>query len=176
VTATDLRPGRGPADLLTERLDDPTVVAALSTLLDHAELLSTLVIGLAGFVERGDIIIDSVASGVAEIKAARRGAATDIELPSPSELASLVNAMTKAAPAINDVLDSSMMNADSVALLSLVSESAVEGTANARANGTSVRGLRATLKALKDPSVARGLGVMVEIAKALGRRVEPASP
>ena len=42
--------GAGPADAVRERLDDPRVAEALTTLLDHADLLAVLVSGLDGFV------------------------------------------------------------------------------------------------------------------------------
>ena len=61
--------GSLPVDAVVERLNDPGVAASLVTLLDNAELLSTLVVGLGGLIERSDTIMDSVADGVAEFKA-----------------------------------------------------------------------------------------------------------
>lgn len=42
-----------PVDAVIDRLNDPAVAAALVTVLDHAELLSSLVVELAAFMERG---------------------------------------------------------------------------------------------------------------------------
>lgn len=50
-----------PVDAVMDRLNDPAIAAAMVTLLDNAEMLSTLVLGLAGFMKRGDTIPDSVA-------------------------------------------------------------------------------------------------------------------
>lgn len=48
-----------PIDAVLDRLNDPAVAAAMVTLLDNIDLLSTLVVGLAGFMDRGDTIMDS---------------------------------------------------------------------------------------------------------------------
>jgi uncharacterized protein YjgD (DUF1641 family) len=160
-----------PVEAVVERLNDPTVAASLVTLLDNAELLSTLVLGLGGMLERGDTIIDSVADGVNELKAA--SVADGIEhLPTPAELAALTAALARATPVITEVLDSSMVSSDTVQLLSVISASAQEGAARARDADASVSGVRDAFRALRDPDVSRGLGVLVEIARSLGRRVD----
>ena len=160
-----------PVDAVLERLNDPTVAASLVTLLDNVELLSTLTLGLAGFIERSDTIIDSVADGVAELKAAGLANETPFPLPTPAELTALTAAMAKATPVITDVLGSAMVTAETVALLSLVTEAAAEGAERARTSETSVIGLRAAVRLLKDPEVGRGLGFIVEVARALGRGI-----
>ncbi len=159
-----------PADAVVERLNDPGVAAALVTLLDNAELLSTLVLGLNGFVERGDMIMDAVAEGVNDFKAsgALSGAG---ELPSLSELGSVAGELAEARPALQGVLDSAMVRPETIELLSLFSEAATEGAAAARANDTRVGGIRSLLGTLRDPDVQRGLGTIVEISRALGRKM-----
>ena len=59
--------GAGPADAVRERLDDPRVAEALTTLLDHADLLAVLVSGLDGFVRRGDDITANLTSAWGEL-------------------------------------------------------------------------------------------------------------
>jgi hypothetical protein len=56
-----------PAQALAERLAEPRTAAAISTLLDHADLLALLVSGLDGLVSRGDTITDSLAYGLSEL-------------------------------------------------------------------------------------------------------------
>ncbi len=163
-----------PVDAVVDRLNDPAVAASLVTLLDNAELLSTLVIGLSAMLARGDTIMDSISDGVNEMKSNGFVNPVDVALPTPAEVTGLVSAMSRATPVITDVLDSSMVSTETVDLLSLLSAAATEGAANARRRDTSVRGVRATLHALKDPDVARGLGMFVEIARALGRRLDTA--
>ena len=47
-----------PVDAVLDRLNDPATATAMITLLDNAELLSTLVVGLAGYLERSDAVPD----------------------------------------------------------------------------------------------------------------------
>ena len=160
-----------PVDAIAERLNDPAVAASLVTLLDNAELLSTLVLGLGGFVERGDLIMDAVADGVNEFKAS--GAALAPEgMPSVAELSGLAGQLAGAAPLLTQLLDSAIVKPEMISLLNDVSEAATEGAENARKNETTVSGIRGTLKTLKDPEVAKGLGLLVEIARSLGRRMD----
>lgn len=164
-------PATAPADVVRERLNDPAVAASLVTILDNAELLSTLVLGLSGFLERGDTIAESLAEGVAEMKGVALLDVDKAPLPSAAEIAGLVTAVTRATPVITEVLQSEMVSSETVEVLSLVGDAAAEGAARARESKTSIQGIRATMKLLKDPEVGRGLGLLVEIARALGRRL-----
>ena len=168
MAVTDPTASAAPVDAVTERLNDPAVAASLVTLLDNAELLSTLVLGLGGFVERGDIIMDAVAEGVGDMKAAM-GQEGGTELPSVSELGSMAGQLTAAAPLLTDVLDSSIATPETIDALSKLADAAAEGQRAAAANNTKVEGVRGVARTLKDPDVQTGLGVLVEIARALGR-------
>ena len=161
--------GNQPVDAVMERLNDPGVAASLVTLLDNSELLSTLVLGLGGFVERGDMIMDAVAEGVGDMKAAASQSGNS-ELPSISELGAVAGQLTTAAPLLTNVLESSIATPESIAVLSDLAEAAAEGKQNAAANNTRIDGVRGLLKTMKDPEVQKGLGVLVEIARSLGRR------
>ncbi len=157
-----------PIDAVSERLNDPAVAASLVTLLDTAELLSTLVIGLAGLLERGDMIMDAVAEGVHDFKAAGvrpEGA------PTLAELGEIAGQLSAAAPALARVNDSAMVEPATIDLLGMFSEAATEGAENARANKTEVTGVISAAKTLRDPEVQRGLGLVIEIARSLGRRM-----
>lgn len=158
---------RAPIEAVAERLNDPGVAAALVTLLDNAELLSTLVLGLSGFVERGDMIMDAVAEGVQDFKAASKPEGA----PSIAELGATAGALANTGPVLNELLSSAMVRPETIALLSEVSEAATEGVANAKANDTRVGGVRSLLATLRDDDVQRGLGMVVEISRALGRRM-----
>lgn len=170
MNATDAR--HQPLDVVKERLNDPDVAASILTLLDSAELLSVLTTGLSEFLARGDTIIDSVAGSVRELQGATPDAATATRFrETAGELRSLAGHLTDATPSINKLLASGMLSPQMIDLLTMVSESAVEGATQAAAHDTTVRGVRGTLKALKDPDVQRGMGLLVEIAKSLGRRM-----
>ncbi|MHB1552846.1 MAG: DUF1641 domain-containing protein [Acidimicrobiales bacterium] len=170
MAATEIAPPRRPADVVLERLNDPGVAASLLTILDHVDLLATLATSLSELLQRGDTIIESVTSGVGELAAAAK-ARPDLQLPSPAELSELARELSAATPTLTKVLSSHMVNEQTISVLSLVAESAVEGAERVRADRASITGLRGVLKAVRDPDVGRGLGFVVEIVKALGRRL-----
>ena len=174
MTSTETQTGHEthqPVDAVMERLNDPAIAASLVTLLDNAELLSTLALGLSGFIERSDVIMDAVADSVAEFKASGGPLSDSSELSVFREAASVARQAAASAPLLAQILDSSMARPETVQLLSDVSDAATEGVARARANDTRVTGAFAALKTLKDPEVQRGLGVLVEISRSLGRRM-----
>lgn len=159
-----------PADVIRERLNDPVVAASMVTILDNAELLSTLVIGLAGFLERGDMIMDAVAESVHDMKAAGGPIPSNVDLPSLTELGTLAGQLGHATPLIGQLIASPIARPETVEVLARLSEAASEGMATAAQNNTQVSGAFGALRALKDPDVGKGLGVFLEIAKALGKR------
>lgn len=173
MTPSHTAPGSGnmaPSEAILERLNDPAVAASLVTILDNAELLSTLVLGVSGFVERGDTIMDAVAEGMHDIKSS--GVIPEHgEYPSLSDAGTAVGQLVASGPALTAVLESSMVKPETIALLSEISEAATEGAATARKNDTRVSGIRGALKLLRDPEVQKGLGVFAEIARSLGRRM-----
>ena len=126
-----------PIDAVTERHDDPAVAASLVTLLDNAELLSTLVLGLSGLMERGDMIMDAVAEGVRDFKAAG-GLSTPEGAPTVAELGALAGRLSEAGPLIHQVVDSPMARPETVDLLGLLAAAASEGAETARQNDTSI--------------------------------------
>lgn len=64
-----------------------------------------------------------------------------------------------------------MVEPETIDLLGTLSKAATAGMANAEANETKVAGIRGALKALKDPDVQRGLGVLIEVSRSLGQQV-----
>lgn len=169
-TADEMDQGLRPADAVYEKLNDPAIAASLVTLLDNAELLSTLVLGLSGMMERGDFIVDSLAESVNEVKAAGSPLPAGMSLPSMSDLTAVSQEFAGAAPVLRSILTSPMLNHETVELLGLVSDAASEGAARARSEETQVSALGA-VKALRDDDVQRGMGMLIEIARSLGRRL-----
>ena len=171
MTATDAIAPVGqpqPIDAVADRLNDPAVAASLVTLLDNAELLSTLVLGLSGMIGRSEMIVDSFAEGLGDLRAA--GAARPDGVPSLSELGTVAGELAAAAPTLRHVLASPMTSPETIDFLALLSEAAVEGSETARREQTRVSAFGA-LKALKEPEVQRGLGLLIEVARSLGRRI-----
>lgn len=154
-----------PADTLRARLDDPQVAAALNTILDNADVLALAVLSVDGLLRRGDVIADNLADGLNDVRAIARSAAF---LREPTRR--LAEEATDIADAAEALLDSGMLNKEVVTLLGQLAISIVEGTEAAERNRTTVNGVLPLLRALKDPDVGKGLGVAIEVARALGRR------
>lgn len=153
-----------PADVLLARLDDPEVAAALLTLLDNADVLAFVVQSLDGLLRRADVISDSVESGLGDVRALADSARFLVE--PTRKLAEQAPGIADAATAL---LDSGMLNRDVVTLLGQFAAAVLAGREASRRNRTTVSGIRGTLNVLKDPEVGRGLGLFVEVARALGR-------
>lgn len=159
-------PNGAPSEALARRLDDPATAEALGTLLDNAELLAVLVQGLAGFVARSDTIVEAFAGGVSELKTAAGGQAA--KLPSLAEAGTIAGQLSEALPIINHVLESKMLDPATIEMLAEVSSATTQGFNKARDNDVTVTAFGA-FKALREPEVQRGLGYLIEIARALGR-------
>ena len=155
-----------PTDRLRARLDDPAVAAALNTLLDHADVLALAAMSVGGFLERSDTIMSSVSDGLADLKGATGGV---------QYLAEPTRRLAQEAPAIADaataLLDSGMLSKDVVDLLGRLAGALLQGAEAAKANGTTVQGVFPALRALKDPDVAKGLGFLIEVSRALGKNL-----
>jgi hypothetical protein len=167
-----------PGDALAARLDDPHTAEALNQILDHVDLLAVIVSGLSGFVSRGDTIVDSLAGGVREISALEQGSGLNVGelLTSAKQFAAaapaLLDALPKlveALPLLDRVLSSDIASPAVIELGSAVARAAVTGAEQAQ--GSSISGLRALLRALKDPDVSRALGFVMAIAKSLGQQL-----
>jgi hypothetical protein len=158
---------RSPVDGLRARLDDPQVAAALDDLLRHADLLATLVDGLDGLVRRGDVITDSVADAVGELRGAAPWAGTDLPELARS-IGTLSGAVVGATPALNTLLTSHLTDPRAVEVISQLAAALVEGRDRVHDGEPAPTGVLALLRALRDPDVARGLGFFLQVAKAFG--------
>lgn len=173
-------------DTLKERLDDPQVAAALNNLLDHADLLAILVVGLDGFVGRTETIGEAIAEGLADI----RGVAASnpaLESVDPGELLSsaiaLSTALPKLTPAvtrvveaglIDDLLDSGIVSAEMVDQIARLGRGLTAGAERARTDPIEIKGLFSLTKLLKDPDIRRAIVYGAAVAKSIG--IELASP
>lgn len=175
-----------PTEALAERLSDPRVAASLNTLLDHVDLLAVLVTGLDALVSRGDTIADSLASGVAELRAA--GEQTQADTAQLTAAARQLKALTPAVldklplmenllnglPVLESLLGSDLADPRLIGLAGTVARAVVQGADQAATAPVPATGIRALLRALKDPDIARALGFALSIAKALGKDLDDA--
>ncbi|OAN30058.1 DUF1641 domain-containing protein [Mycolicibacterium iranicum] len=170
-----------PADLLRERLEDPAVAASLNALLDHADLLAVLVVGLDGMVRRGDEISESLSSAVGEL----RGPAAS--LPGLSQaraefgsidvsslvvsLAGLTRALVDTMPVLNKLLHSPLADPRAAEVLADIGAALVEGERAAHAHPDRPKGLFGLWRVSKDRDINRGLGFLIHVARAFGRQL-----
>ncbi|MGE3286098.1 MAG: DUF1641 domain-containing protein [Pseudonocardia sp.] len=151
------------------------MASSLSYILDHADLLAVLVAGIHGFVERGDTITEAVVDGVRELRSAAPESSGLAAVDVPKVLASLADlssGMVNATPALKSLLGSPALadtrTADTIGLLGEALAEGRDEAAKSPGGPTSVFGL---LRVLKDDDVSRGIGLLVQVAKALGRRL-----
>lgn len=153
-----------PSEALRARLDDPKVAASLSMMLDNADTLALGLVALDGLLRRADTISGNIEGSLKDVKAIGDSFSY---LAAPTKR--LANDAPQIADAADALLDSGMLSREVVALLGQLAGALVTGHEAARANGTTVGGIFPALRALKDPDVGRGLGLLIEVARALGK-------
>lgn len=176
-------PAASPGDELAARLDDPRIRSSLTQILDHADMLATMVVAVDGLLRRAEVISDSLSSGVAEIRDAVAGPAgsapwSGIDVAAVSQNATrLSSALVAGLPAVERVLRSPLADPKTADLLANMGEALLQGQQAAAADRHAPRGVFALLRAARDPDVSRGLGFMIQIARAFGRQLatSPAS-
>lgn len=162
---------QSPADDLLARLDDPKVAAALSNLLDHADLLAILVVGLDGLVSRGEVIGSSLADAVTELRSGAEDLpAVDLKALAGS-LATLSGSLPTAIPALGALLDSSLTDPKAIEVITQLGHALVVGRERIEAAPPTPTGVFSLLRTLKDEDVARGLGFLIQVAKSFGQQL-----
>ncbi|MEI2715040.1 MAG: DUF1641 domain-containing protein [Nocardioides sp.] len=186
MTATHTATQAQSADALVERLQDPAVVGALSKVLDHADLLALLVESLDQFVSRSEVIGDSLAAGLDELRGAVEGGASQ----SPLDLAELVAAgsaiartLPAAAPALSRMADSGAIDkliataevsAGALDQVDTLARGLVRGSNDFAGQPVEIGGPLTLLKLLKDPDINRALSFFATVARAVGRELKQA--
>jgi len=166
-------PDRPEVDRLLDRLNDPTVAASLNSLLDNIELLAVLVAGLDGLARKGEIIGDTIAETLEQIRSTGRSTGLD-PLAAAQQLGTIIPTLAAASPAINRILESPIVEPEPIDVLSETAVALVDGLKAAEAGETRL-GLRGLLKATRDRDVQRGLGFVVEVARVFGRDLDKRS-
>ncbi len=160
--------------LLARKLSDPVTASAVSSLIDQAGLLAFLLQGIDEFLSRGDVIADSLADGLVEVKSvtAQSGRLGTVNLSElTANFTKLLLSLSESSPAISELLDSGMFRSDVMQLLAAAADAAVEARQNVAAKAPKIQGVYSLVKSLKEPDVQKGLSYIVELAGALGRKV-----
>lgn len=147
---------------LDARLHDPAVVASLSSLLDHADLLAILVEALDGFVERSEVIGDSLASSFGELRGAMDGEAM---AKAGSDLGRLRDTATS-------LMSSDLLKPEALEAIGLLSRGVVRGNAAYTTTPVPVGGVLSIARLLKDPDIRRALSFVATLAKFVGQELD----
>jgi uncharacterized protein YjgD (DUF1641 family) len=173
ATHTDDRAATGLDELL-DRLSQPANLRALNSLVDQLPLLAVLVEGIDGLARKGDVITDTIAEVLEQLRAAGRASGLDLR-ETTEQLATLIPTFAEAAPAIKRVATSSIVHEDAVAVVGETGLALAAGYETAQREKARV-GPTGMLRATRDPDVQRGLGFLIEVAREIGRQLdEPAA-
>ena len=160
---------------LQNRLNDPQVAAALNRILDNIDLLALSVTALDGFLKRGDVIVDSMAKTVSELKNSTPSVKLDI-----AETLATALKLKKAADGVLSVIESEEFTALSKSgvfdpkTVSLIGEAGTalqETYATQRKIQPKPLGFFGLLKTLKDPEIQWSLNFLIEFSKRFSRKV-----
>jgi hypothetical protein len=175
---------------LQARLDEPQVAAALSNVLDHADLLAVLLVGLDGFVSRSETIGDALTAGIGEIRELTaslprpEGISGNDVVASLMTLSGVLPQLTRLLTHVVDsgvvdpLLNSGVLAPHTVERMAVVARALIRADAGTEATEPmSVRGL---LRLRKDPQIARALAYGVSFLRSLGAELQaadrPATP
>lgn len=179
MTVTLSGTSNAPVDALKKQLDDPAVAAALGNILEHADLLAILVVGLDGFVSRSELIGDEVISSIGEMRELAEG--SQIAGINPADLIANMMKLSAALPAITQMVESGLLESlvDSIAQPAAVE--ALGHITRGVADGLSAPpvefgGAFSLLRQLKDPEVSRGLSFGLTMLKSIGSELNSQHP
>ena len=166
---------------LLERLSDPKTIGSLHTLLDHLDLASFALTSISEFLERSEVIADSVAESIHEVtNAAPRidlGKIKEVaaELPALLDVAvavkrsGLLDHATRFVETLNRLQASGTFAPDTVAVVGGLSVAATSTHKKQEFAQFAPKGIFGLLGALKDPNVQATLGFAIAFAHNYGQ-------
>jgi uncharacterized protein YjgD (DUF1641 family) len=155
------------ADVVAAKLRDPQVAASLATLLDHADLLALLVEALDGFVERSEVIGDSLISGLDELR-------TIADANGGNPLAGIDFEAIKTLT--QTLANSDLLKPEAVEALGVIARGAARGSAQYAGAPVQIGGLLSLGRLLKDPDINRAISFTMTLAKAVGQELATQQP
>lgn len=151
---------------LADKLNDPVVANALTSLLDRADLIAVLVDSLDGFIARTEVIGDSLADGFSEM---RNTVAGNESLQKVSaDVPRILDTATR-------LVSSDLMDPAAVDRISVLARGLVRGGDTYERNPVEIGGALALLKLLKDPDINRAISYFATVAKAMGQEIAATS-
>lgn len=197
MTATLAEVDKASIETLLEKLENPEVVAALSSLLDNVDLLAVLIAGLNGLVQRSELMGEAIIEGFGDIRTMTGGVTAPEEvmglnvkavLGDVSELSKALPELTSMLPQLTSILPKVAPGLAEIADAGLIDEFIRSGLTEARsvdqlgnllkgvAKGINskpveVSGVLSLVRQVKDPDVSRGLGFALGLLQAIGAQI-----
>ena len=197
MTATLAEVDKASIETLLEKLENPEVVAALSSLLDNVDLLAVLIAGLNGLVQRSELMGEAIIDGFGDIRTLTGSVTAPEEvmglnikavLGDVSELTKALPELTSMRPQLTSILPKVAPGLAEIADAGLIDEFIRSGLTEARsvdqlgnllkgvAKGINskpveVSGVLSLVRQVKDPDVSRGLGFALGLLQAIGAQI-----
>lgn len=197
MTATLAEVDKASIETLLEKLENPEVVAALSSLLDNVDLLAVLIAGLNGLVQRSELMGEAIIDGFGDIRTLTGSVTAPEEvmglnikavLGDVSELSKALPELTSMLPQLTSILPKVAPGLAEIADAGLIDEFIRSGLTEARsvdqlgnllkgvAKGINskpveVSGVLSLVRQVKDPDVSRGLGFALGLLQAIGAQI-----
>ncbi|WP_298343450.1 DUF1641 domain-containing protein [Ferrimicrobium sp.] len=157
-------------DVLLDRLTDPDTTTYALGIIDNLEALYILTLSLNEFLRRGEVIVDSLSSSVAEIRQSGSKDAAAGNLESLKELITLFKSLGDRSEVLGSLLRNQLLDEDFLGGVTVLTQSLGDARRATKGSRTSkIKGLGSLVKSLKDAEVQRGLDFAVELLRALGR-------
>lgn len=161
-------------DVVASKLGDPASLRALADLLEQVDTLAFILKSFDELMSRGDVLADSISSGIQQMRSLRAqasGSESSVDLSAMAgNLSRLLVSISASSPSVIELLDSGMLRDDAMRLFGLVAEASSEARDKVTEN-VRISGLMSLARSLKDPAVQRGVSFAVELAGSLGKRL-----
>ena len=161
------------ADVLLEKLQDPQVVHSLVSLLEKSQMLND-------FLERGEVMLNSISKGVGEL--GRAGAVTvskafesvDLdELKSAGQnLQAMIPAVREFARELGSLKEAGFFEPEVVGIIGRTGRAMAAAARDPDAQSTEGYGLLSLPGLLKEPEVARTFNFIVTFARHFGGDID----
>lgn len=160
-----------PTDALDAMLEDPEIRQSLAVIVANAPTLAALASMGSGLLQRGPDIMDNINASILQLRESDGGNAGGQILPAVralAELAPLAETLATRVDTVRTLLDSTILDPEVVDVIGSVGQAALAADRATRGKRSSVGGLLALNRQLKDPEVQSALSFLIEFARAFG--------
>jgi hypothetical protein len=164
------------ADVLLEKLEDPRIVDALVSLLDHSDKLAFYTETLDGFLQQSEGLITSISQRLGQVgrigTSALGKSLENIDLDDMKAAQELLQGMLPLLRDFSNELgalkQAGVFDAEVVAIIGRTGRAMAATVRDPKAHSSETRGIFSLLGQLKDPDVARSLNFLISFAKHFG--------